>query len=349
MTRTDGATSDGVLSTVIVTPRERFGVAIESLRSIVEHTEQPYRLIYVDAGAPKRVSDQIAEICAENGFTHLRYEHYLSPNQSRNAGYRAADTRYVAFIDNDVIVSKDWLNALIDCAEETSAEVVTPLTCQKLPLHTEIHQAGGRFTDDLQTFFTRPVSERRIDEEHVLQGKMVSEVSLERGETHCCEFHCALVRRDVLDAIGGLDEGLLATKEHIDFCMTVWKRGGRVMFEPSSVVTYLFPNRASPLAVEDWPFFALRWSPTWQKRSLDHFQRKWELFGDPYFEGRQGMLSWRHREGIGRPLVRKIPWLGQLKSVQRYGSALVARVLNLWSMSLVRNLERSLRTSAPGE
>lgn len=323
-------------STIIITPRERFGVAIESLDSVIADTARPYELVYVDGGSPKRVSAEIAERCRVQGFQHLRYDQFLSPNQSRNIGYAAATTPYVIFLDNDVIVSRGWLQALERCADETEADVVAPLTCQKLPLHTEIHQAGGRFTDDLATFFSRPEQERRIDEEHILQGRRVDEVQLARGETQCCEFHCALVRRVTLERLGGLDENLLATKEHIDFCMNVWRNGGKVIFEPSSVVTYLFPNRARPLTREDWRFFTLRWSPEWQRKSLEHFRAKWGLAEDPYFEQRERMLSWRHREGIARPMARRLPLVGNTAIGERLGTKVGVRLLDRWSRALAR-------------
>lgn len=326
--------------TVVVTPRERFGVAVESLESIVDATRPGYELVYVDGGSPPEVEASLRSICGRHGFRYLRYECFLSPNQARNAGYRAVRTPYLAFVDNDVIVSEGWLTTLLECAEETGADVMVPLTCQKLPLHTEIHQAGGRFTADVRVFLDQPPAERRVEEVHTLQGERVEEVSLERGETQCCEFHCVLIRKEALDRTQGLDENLLATKEHIDFSLGVWAAGGRVVFEPRSIVTYLFPSRERPITRQDWPFFVLRWSPQWQKHSLDHFMRKWGLTHDPYFKGRDKMLSWRHNIGVAKPVVRSLPVVGRNKVVERYGAGVLTRMLDLWSRSLVRRQRR---------
>jgi GT2 family glycosyltransferase len=134
--------------TVIVTPRERFSVCLDSLNSVVSHTAHPHRLIYIDGGTPSHLSSEIAQICETAGYDHIQTNRFLSPNEARNIGIRLATTDYVVFVDNDVIVSEGWLKALVDCAAETGADVVGPLTCQKLPLHTEIHQAGGLFADD---------------------------------------------------------------------------------------------------------------------------------------------------------------------------------------------------------
>ncbi len=334
--------------TIIVTPRERFGVAVESLQSVIDHTARPYRLVYIDGAGPDHIGEDLRRLCEAQGFGYIRTEHYLSPNRARNMGVAQADTRYVVFIDNDVIVSPGWLDALVLCAEDTGAEVVAPLTCQKEPLHTEIHQAGGEFADDHRAFLAAPPSDRRITDIHVYQGKKIGDVSLARSETQCCEFHCALVRRDVFDRFGMLDEALLATKEHIDFCMTVWNGGGRVMLEPASVVTYLFPGRTRPLTRADWEYFALRWSPDWQARSLRHFRDKWSLHDDPYFDRRQAMLSWRLSEGIAKPILSRFPLLGRSTRVRTACVKLLTAVLHNWSDRLARRHDRRAVAHATG-
>lgn len=124
------------------------------------------------------------------------------------------------------------------------------------------------------------------------------------------EFHCALVRRSMFEKVGGLDEKMLSTKEHIDFCMTVREAGGSVWFEPASIITYVFPCRARPMSPEDWPFFALRWSNSYGTRSLDHFVRKWGLRTDPgYVRSKQGIYATRRLQGMLIPMMRRVPVL----------------------------------------
>ncbi len=49
---------------------------------------------------------------------------------------------------------------------------------------------------------------------------------------------CMLVRRDVLAALGGLDEGFFMYAEDTDLCWRIWDRGLRVRFEPAAVVVH---------------------------------------------------------------------------------------------------------------
>ena len=134
------------LSTIVVVPRERFGSTFESLDSLFANTAQPYALIYVDAGSPPDIARRLAELARQHRFTLLRCESYLTPNQARNLALPHVATKYTVFADNDVFFAPDWLAALERCAEDTGADIVSPVTCIGKPLHSLIHHAGGSAT-----------------------------------------------------------------------------------------------------------------------------------------------------------------------------------------------------------
>jgi GT2 family glycosyltransferase len=307
--------------TVIVSARERFSLAIRSLNALISATQEPYGLIYIDAGSPKGVASELKRICAEQGFTYHRIDHYLSPAQSRNRGHHMANTKYVAFVENDVFVADNWLTPLIECAEQTGAEVVQPLICQGAPLHSEIHHGGGNFTNDFDGFFNGPVDARRLADRHFLhQGKQVGDVTLARSETQVCETHCMLVRRDTFERFGDFDEKMPYSKDHVDFSISVWAKGGRIMLEQTSIATVCHPDSAHPLEAMDLPLFVLRWSPKWQRESLDYFRKKWGLQADPYFDKYAKQKNWRYHDNIVLPVVRKIPFVGSSHKVQKMAS-----------------------------
>jgi GT2 family glycosyltransferase len=322
-------------------------VAKESLESLIEHTPAPFELIYVDGRSPPDLRAWLEATCAEHGFRHLRVERYLAPNEARNIGLKAARGEYVVFMDNDVICSPGWLKALVACAEETGADVVAPLTCHGQPAHTKIHQAGGLFCEDVETFFRQPFGERVLIDVICRQHQNVAEVKheLKRERTQCPEFHCMMARRDLFDRIGLFDEQVLATQEQIDFAIAVAEIGGVVMFEPASVITYFHPNRERPMEPKDWPFFLVRWSEDWQKRSLDRIRSKWGVSTEGWYERRNDNKGWRAYEGVAKPLARRVPWLGQKRRWHRFAGALLDHPLRLLSRMLVARTER-LRTRA---
>lgn len=130
--------------TIVVVPRERFSCTETSLQSIYEHTRIPFELVYVDGNLPPHVQSYLETQAQKHQFKLICTEHYLFPNLSRNIGLARVKTPYLVFLDNDVIVSSGWLEALLNCAEEADAAVVDPLMCHKEPIHEEVHFVGGK-------------------------------------------------------------------------------------------------------------------------------------------------------------------------------------------------------------
>jgi GT2 family glycosyltransferase len=298
--------------TIVVSPRERFSYSRESLDSIYQYTDTPFSLIYVDGKSPQYIQRYLEQKSEETGFQLIRTEKYLAPNQARNLAIPHVTTEYLLFIDNDVIVTPGWLDKLINCAEETQAAIVCPLTCIGKKLHQKVHLAGG----EARIFIEAEDGEirRKVHEKHYFVNRPVAEVQdqLQRQQCEFAEFHCMLVRTDVFAKTGLLDEGLLSTREHIDFCLTVTQSGGTVYCEPASVVTYVPDIIFRP---SDLTYFMLRWSDEWEVNSLEYFRTKWNLTQDKYFKKRYKRLGYRRHEAFIKPLVRQLtfgrsnPWL----------------------------------------
>lgn len=335
------------LVTLIVSPRERFSVARESLLSIIGNTSIAYDLIYVDAGGSAALSDWLDEQADLRGFRILRPGYAINPSEARNAGLRLAKTRYVVFLDNDVICAPGWLEALIQCAEEEQADMVAPLICHGLPAHTSIHHAGGRLVGDGQSFFAQAAGERVAVDEIALAGKKVADVAslLKRGATESFEFHCVLTRRSLFERIGPFDEALLSTREHNDLGLTLAKAQAKIVFEPAATVTYLFPSRQRPMVKGDWNYFMLHWSPQWQQRSIRHYEAKWGLKLDARMASR-AWLNWRLHEGVVKPLVRRIPGTQRFAWLRRVADTLVGRSVRAWARFLVARDDSARRNRA---
>jgi GT2 family glycosyltransferase len=291
------------LVTIVVVPREKFSFSRESLEGILENTDVPFRLVYVDGRSPEPVQRYLDERARQFGFRLLRSDSYLSPNRARNVGLREVSTKYVLFSDNDVIVTPGWLSHLLQCAEETEAAIVSPLICQGKPFHETVHFAGGRCTVRESTRNGRV--ERQLVDTIESQGSKLEtlRLGLERRRTELAEFHSMLVRTSIFERTGPLDESLLSTREHIDFCLTVSEAGGAIYLEPASVVTYAYD---SMLRRSDLHYYMLRWSDTWELRSLERMREKWQLYLDPNLKVRRARLGWRRRLFLLRPLVASL-------------------------------------------
>jgi GT2 family glycosyltransferase len=134
------------------------------------------------------------------------------PASARNAGWRAARGRVVAFTDDDCIPDPRWLAEGVAAFEDGAAAV------------------AGRVVV--------PLPERPTDYERDAAG-------LEGAEfvTASC-----FVRRDALEAVGGFDERYAAAwREDSDLHFALLERGCRVARAPRAVVVH--PVRPAPWGV----------------------------------------------------------------------------------------------------
>ncbi|NJK40195.1 MAG: glycosyltransferase [Acaryochloridaceae cyanobacterium SU_2_1] len=310
--------------TIIVSPRERFQFARESLESLYENTIAPFRLIYIDNNSPAARRRYLETQAQQRGFQIIRSQQYLSPNQCRNLGLQDVQTPYVVFVDNDVVFAPGWLDKLLHCAKETGATVVGSLVCQYRPVHEIVHCAGGTYMDSKEfSAFARgernpagtlePTGGWRIQEKTPYQNQRVEELrdEIQRQPTGFVEFHAMLVQTAIFDRIGPLDEGFCCTKEYLDFCMTVTRAGGQIYLEPESVVTFLTHPPAPALQWSDIPYFMLRWSDAWELSNLLHFQKKWNLQESSYFQKRYQKLGQRRRKELIKPIAKRFAFLGK--------------------------------------
>jgi len=130
-------------------------------------------------------------------------------------------------------------------------------------------------------------------------GAPLSELPpLTRKATGLIEFHCVLLTRNFLDAIGGkFDEGLRTTREHVDLCLLAELHGAEVYIEPASCVRY---ENSRPSRVADLDFFMFRWSKRATAKTISHFEEKWKIALEPQ---RQKIIA-RRRSAFLRELER---------------------------------------------
>lgn len=262
-------------ATVVVVPRERESVAIASLRSIYEHTKQPFDLVYVDCLLPRKIRKEILKLLDSHGDKYIRAKDYTYPNQARNLGIAEAKGDYIAFLDNDVFVEPGWLEELIRCAEETGAGVVGPLYLEGDRRNPLVHCAGGTIDYVENPDKTRTI----ITCQHELGTPLADMPELSREPTELIEFHCVLISRSCLDAIGGrLDEQLLTTREHVDLCLLAKQAGFDVYLEPKSQVGY---GNKEKMTLGDLRFFQFRWAEQATLDTIARFESKWDVKLDP--------------------------------------------------------------------
>jgi GT2 family glycosyltransferase len=282
---------------IVVVPRERFSVAPRALRALLANTAPPYELVYVDAGSPPYIRDELAVLASRHGFRLIRVDRFLSPNQARNLGLAAASGELVAFLDNDLLVPAGWLPPLVACAEETGAALVSPLIEVGQARRPVIHFCGGEMVIDPGP----PPREAR--ERHLLAGRRraeLSEAERARAPIDYGEFHCVLLRRAAVARLGPFDEGLLSLMEHLDLGLALRRLGEVAMAEPAVAVLAF---EVGDFTLADAAYAGLRWGADWNRASLAHFARKWELDPGGKLFASHAAFAARQQRRAGLPLA----------------------------------------------
>lgn len=289
---------------IVVVPREMYRPTIPSLKSLLETTPPEIPILLVRGGMPDRTVQAAQEI----GGSRIRVVgpgRHLAPNAARAIGLDHVTSEYVIFIDNDVSCEQGWLHPLVDTAVQHDAWAVRPLVLQRIGDHITIHEAGGD---------CRLVSRKgalHLVESHRYSGKTLSGApDLVTEQVEMFEFHTVLFHRDRLESLGGPDESMLATADHLDLAIRVQGAGGAIWIAPSSRVVYEVPSRVS---AGDLSFFLGRWSPKWAIRSRDAFVEKYGVDVD------SSTATWDYPN-----LHRRYAW----RFIQRLGRMVLPRNLN---------------------
>ncbi|MEO7762072.1 MAG: glycosyltransferase [Casimicrobiaceae bacterium] len=261
--------------TIVMTARERHTLTEAAIETLVAETTIPYRFIYVDAQSPSWLRQTLDERAGEWNLEVVRYDEPVWPQEARRRIAPTIETEYAVFVDNDIQVESGWLEALIACADETGAGIVGPLYLWGDGLsHPKIHMAGGRLLEVLLDDGTRV-----LDEEHHLLNADPRAVRSELVRTPCdfVEYHCMLIRGDLVRSGALFDSAIRCVHEHIDTSLTAAAHGYAIMFEPAAQVQYM---AFSDHMLEDLPFFRDRWALAEGDASIRAFSSKWRVVDD---------------------------------------------------------------------
>jgi hypothetical protein len=105
-----------------------------------------------------------------------------------------------------------------------------------------------------------------------------SEAQLARSPCDFVEFHCMLIRNELLrEGATVLDPAIRCIHEHIDVALAAKQRGYPVFIEPKARVNYL---AFAEYLIEDLPIFRKRWSAAVADADIAVFCRKWNVVDD---------------------------------------------------------------------
>ncbi len=239
----------GILTTIVIVTYNRLEQTRLCVDSVVAHTPEPHQLLFVDNASTDGTAEYLRDRFGDDSvIANDSNEGFI---RAANRGIAAARGKYVLLLNNDTVVTPGWLAALHSAAERSpdvgiaSGKIVGP--------DGRVQLAGAYIAFD--------GSARMIGE-----GLSPDDPSISKEREVCyVGGHCMLIKREVLDAIGLLDDSYgFGYHEDTDYCYRAREAGFRVVYTPDCVVHHqLFgtplPERQMIIA-ENQRRFLERWS-----------------------------------------------------------------------------------------
>lgn len=150
-----------------------------------------------------------------------------------NKGLKNIKEPYLALVNSDVEVTKNWLNPIQNIFDnEPETAVIQPkILDYNRPTHFEYAGAAGGFIDKYGFSFCRGRIFGTIEEDQY-QYEDIIDIFWASGA-------CFFIRNDVYKKLEGFDEDFFAHQEEIDLCWRIQNTGKKVKYCAFSVIYHV--------------------------------------------------------------------------------------------------------------
>lgn len=252
----------------------------QCIDSIVGNTPEfnEIQFIIVDNASTDGTSDYLANLMRKfSNIEVISNSENLGFAKGCNQGIKIAKSNYVILLNNGTIVTKGWLSSLIREAE-SSPDIGIVGSRLLYPNSNIIQHIGVKFAK-INLFVAYHYAKLR-DQEYTPEADVSSDYD-------CVTFACVLIKKEVFDQIGLLDEEYINSYEDVDFCIRAREAGFRIRYCAKSILLCHFesktPNRHQ-----------------YDQRNLEMLNKKWGAILDKYVDKEKGNIEigeiWRREE-----------------------------------------------------
>lgn len=198
------------------------------LASIAKNSFQEYEVIVVDNGSERFEHTPLTPLIPHSPLKLIKLENNKGPAYARNLAAKKAKGKYLAFLDNDTEVHKDWLTNAVKVMESNSN--IGALQCKLLlNKHRERFDYAGDYLTQWG-FLAQVIEANTKDTNQVPEGL----------EILAAKSAGMLIRKDTFIRVGRFDEDYFIYVEETDLSWRVWLAGKKVVFTNESVVYHEF-------------------------------------------------------------------------------------------------------------
>lgn len=196
----------------------------DCIKCILNSNYKNYYIIVVDNASKDNSMELLCEFNDEKIITIKCDENY-GVAKGNNIGIKKSielKTDYTILLNNDTLFDSDLIGKLVDCTDK--ADVIVPK--MYYPNSKTIWYDGGYF------------SKLRCSSKHIDMGK---EDSLNKKSDYYdyAPTTCMLIKNDVFDKVGLMDEDYFLYFDDTDFCFRLKKQGYKLYLNEDAILTHL--------------------------------------------------------------------------------------------------------------
>lgn len=193
------------LTSIIILAKDQFEYTKECIDSIYQFTPEPFELVLIDNGSRDNIPNYFAELKrTKNNVKVVKNIENVGFPKGVNQGLREAVGDYVLIGNNDTIVTPGWLKRMQEVIESN------PKIGLVGPMSNNI--SGLQLIENLEYSTLQEMLQIAENLKRNYAGQTIEFPRL--------AFFCTLIKREVIDKIGGLDEIFSpGNYEDDDFCM----------------------------------------------------------------------------------------------------------------------------------
>lgn len=218
--------------TVVIPTRDRVALLRTAVQGALEHTDYPaLRIVVVDNDSTESATlDFLEQLSDDPRVVVLRRPGPFNFSALNNEAVRATDSPLVLLLNNDIVIREPgWLREMVSLVLRPGVGAVGA----KLLYGDGRVQHGGVLLGILGVANHAHLLFPQDSPGYFGRLALLQEVSAVTGA-------CLLTRREVYEAVGGLDEvNLRVAFNDVDFCLRVREAGHRVLWTPHAVLTHL--------------------------------------------------------------------------------------------------------------
>lgn len=214
------------LATILIVNYNGGKVLLECLRSLNKLVYPNFETVLVDNGSTddsvdkvKKFKIQLVESRSNLGFAG-----------GNNLAFKHAKGKYIVLLNGDTEVEPNWLGKLVEFAEKTPKAGIFSSRVMFFDDKKVFNSAGGLC--DIYGFSP-------------LRGTFDKDIGQYNKPIPVFYAHGAamMIRREVIEKIGFLDEDYFIYHEEFDFCWRAWLAGYEVYYVPNAVAYHKLSQR----------------------------------------------------------------------------------------------------------